>query len=83
VASWQVRAQLVDMIFAVRYFLKKWPEQNRDLYINCVDRNKVLDTMSHDSFWKVITKLVHLDKSIGMIRQFHESMQSRVFTFTS
>nr|XP_014353239.1 PREDICTED: LOW QUALITY PROTEIN: uncharacterized protein LOC106706591 [Latimeria chalumnae] len=61
-----------DMIFAARQLQEKCRDQNVDLYCVFVDLTKAFDTVSRESFWKILSKFGCPDKFIDMVKQFHD-----------
>ena len=68
----------IDMIFTARQLKKKCQEQNLDLYMTFVDLTKAFKIVSHDGLWKIMDKFGCPPRSIAMVRQFHDGMQTRV-----
>ena len=66
------------MIFTARQLQEKCQEQNVDLYMTLFGLTKAFDTVSRQGLWKIKAKFGCPAKFIAMVRQFHDSMLTRV-----
>ena len=67
-----------DMIFTVHQIIEKSQEHRSKAFITCIDLKKACDSVPRKALWLALGKLGVPERTVSLIRSFHENMQARV-----
>ena len=76
--GFRLNRSTVDMIFCLRQLQEKSIEQDRPLYIVCVDFTKAFDSVGRTGLWHLLRKYGCPEKFTTMIESLHTGMMVNV-----
>ena len=67
-----------DMVFSVRQIVEKAQEHRAKAFVTFIDLKKAYDSVPRSALWLALSKLGVPERTVDLIRSFHENMQDRV-----